>query len=144
MKKIAIVCLFAITAALAFADAELDMYTFLYDGSQTQLEQLAILQNMAEANISGAGDFYAKALSRLVGGYSNIRTATVTERSAASEQAKLLAGFFGDRKKHRIGPGPLADIYRFSAKRSAGKSRSPDGARQDTGQRIFPQGERGA
>ena len=98
MKKIAIVCLFAITAALAFADAELDMYTFLYDGSQTQAEQLSILQSMAEANISGAGDFYAKALSRLVGGYSNIRTATVTERNAASEQAKLLAGFLGTEK----------------------------------------------
>ncbi|MDR2479711.1 MAG: hypothetical protein LBD48_10430 [Treponema sp.] len=98
MKKIAIVCVFAMTAALVCADAELDMYTFLYDGSQTQSEQLAILQSMAEANVSGAGDFYAKALTRLVAGYSNIRTATVTERSAASEQAKLRAGFVGTEK----------------------------------------------
>jgi hypothetical protein len=98
MKKIAIVCVFAITAALVSADAELDMYTFLYDGSQTQVEQLAILQGMAEANISGAGGFYAKALTRLIAGYSNIRTATVTERNAASEQAKLLANFVGAEK----------------------------------------------
>jgi hypothetical protein len=98
MKKIAIVCVLTIVAALAFADAELDMYTFLYNNSQTNSEQLAILQSMTEANISGAGDFYAKALNRLVSEYSNVRTASVTERNAASEQAKLLAGFVGTEK----------------------------------------------
>ena len=98
MKKIAIVCLLALAGAFVFADAELDMYAYLYNNSQTNSEQLAILQSMAEANISGAGDFYARALTRLVTGYSNVRTASVTERTAASEQAKLLAGFVGAEK----------------------------------------------
>jgi hypothetical protein len=100
MKKIAVVCLLIIAAAFAFADTELDMYTFLYDSAQTYSEQLAILQSVVEAKPSGAGDFYATALNRLVTGYSNIRSPT--ERNAASEQAKILASFLGAEKNTAV------------------------------------------
>lgn len=98
MKKNVFVCVLMFAASLVFADPDLDLYSFLYDGSDSHTEQLAILQSMIEADLSGAGDFYARALTRLVAGYSNLRTANSTERSAANEQARLLANLVGAEK----------------------------------------------
>jgi hypothetical protein len=109
MKKIAIVCLLTVTVMPVFADAELDMYAYLYEYAANYAEQLAIVQSMAEANISGAGDFYAKALNRLVSGYANLRALNVTERNAASEQAKLLANLVGAAQN----PASARDLWRI-------------------------------
>jgi hypothetical protein len=95
MKKICMLCALTLTAFMAFGDSELDMYSYLYDNAQTNSEQLAILQSMAEAKVSGGGDFYAKALGRLVAGYGNVRTGNAIERQAAGEQARLLANSIG-------------------------------------------------
>jgi hypothetical protein len=98
MKKNGFVCVLMFAAVVVFADPDLDLYSFLYDGSDSHTEQLAILQSMIEADLSGAGDFYARALTRLVAGYSNLRTANSTERNAANEQARLLANLVGAAK----------------------------------------------
>jgi hypothetical protein len=51
---------------------------------------------MAEARLTGAGEFYAKALSRLVTEYMNIKDDT--ERGYAAEQAKILSVLLGTEK----------------------------------------------
>jgi HEAT repeat protein len=51
---------------------------------------------MAEAKLTGAGEFYAKALRRLVSEYNNIRN--VTEKNAAAEQAMILSALLGAEK----------------------------------------------
>jgi hypothetical protein len=67
---------------------------------------LALLQNVAELKISGAGEFYAGALHRLVTGYQNIKD--VTEKSAADEQILLLAELLGNEKYNAAAP----DLWR--------------------------------
>jgi cellobiose-specific phosphotransferase system component IIA len=97
MKRIFTIILLALVVVGGFADSEdLEIYTYLYEGALTQAEQLALLQNVAELKISGAGEFYAGALNRLVTGYQNIRD--VTEKSAADEQVLLLAELLGNEK----------------------------------------------
>jgi cellobiose-specific phosphotransferase system component IIA len=108
MKRIITTVLLLAAAVFGFAGPEdLEIYTYLYDGALTNSEQLAILQNVEELNITGAGEFYAGALRRLVTGYQNIRD--VTERSAADEQAVLLARLLGDEKYSAAAP----DLWRM-------------------------------
>ena len=98
MKKL-IICFILITAAAAAgfsATEEVQVYEYLYNASPTHSGQLDILQNMAESRLSGAGEFYAKALRKLVGEYRNIRD--VTEKNAADEQAMLLSALLGAEK----------------------------------------------
>jgi hypothetical protein len=82
---------------MAFADSEeLAMYTYLYNSSETHAAQLDLLENMAEQKLSGAGEFYGKALRRLVSEYKNIHDST--EKMAADDQAVLLAQLVGQEK----------------------------------------------
>ena len=98
MKKITIACLFILTGILCFAASEeLEMYTYLYSNSRTHEDQLMLLQGMEEMKISGAGEFYANALARLVSDYPNIRSGTA-EKFYAENQAILLAGLVGREK----------------------------------------------
>ena len=101
MKKIIAICLLIYAALvcghMAFAEEDdLEMYSFLYGISETNTDQLKILETMRDQNISGAGDFYAKALHRLVNGYSNIVGAT--QLDAADKQAVILSIFVGNEK----------------------------------------------
>ena len=98
MRKIVIaIALTVIAAALCFAvTEEIDVYAFLYRNSPSHLAQLDILRHMAEARLTGAGEFYAQALRSLVSGYTNIRD--VTERNAADEQAIILSALLGAEK----------------------------------------------
>ena len=98
MKKIIICFLLMAAAATAgfSATEEVQVYEYLYNASPTHSGQLDILQNMAESRLTGAGEFYAKALRKLVGEYKNIRD--VTERNAADEQAMLLSALLGAEK----------------------------------------------
>jgi HEAT repeat protein len=99
--------LLTISAAWAFASSEeLEIYTYLYSGSLTNSEQLAILQNVEKLKVSGAGEFYAGALRRLVTNYQNIKN--VTERSAANDQAVLLSRLLGLEKHTSAAP----DLWR--------------------------------
>jgi hypothetical protein len=98
MKKL--ICCFILIAAVAAAGfsatEEVQVYEYLYNASPTHSGQLDILQNMAEFRLTGAGEFYAKALRKLVSEYRNIRD--VTEKNAADEQAMLLSALLGAEK----------------------------------------------
>jgi hypothetical protein len=104
MKKVLMVLLLmCFVSALVFSGSEeIDVYRYLYRNSEKNIDQLDILQNMAEAKLTGAGEFYAWALRQLVLRYKNIisskdRDAT-TEKYAADEQAKILAALLGAEK----------------------------------------------
>jgi hypothetical protein len=97
MKKILTVCVLIQAAVLVFAGSEeLEMYTYLYNSAETHAAQLDLLENMAEQKLTGAGEFYGTALRRLVSEYKNINNAT--ERTAADDQAILLAQLVGQEK----------------------------------------------
>jgi hypothetical protein len=104
MKKVLMVLLLmCFVSALVFSGTEeIDVYRYLDRNSEKNIDQLDILQNMAEAKLTGAGEFYAWALRQLVLRYKNIisskdRDAT-TEKYAADEQAKILAALLGAEK----------------------------------------------
>jgi len=98
MKKLINLLILTVAVATAgfSATEEVQVYEYLYNASPTHSGQLDILQNMAESRLSGAGEFYAKALRKLVSEYKNIRD--VTERNAADEQAMLLSALLGAEK----------------------------------------------
>jgi len=84
---------------------------------------------MAESRLSGAGEFYAKALRKLVGEYKNIKD--VTERNAADEQAMLLSALLGAEKYTQAAPdlwlvvdGFTAPLVKSEAMMALGKIRA--------------------
>jgi len=96
-KTLVVLLLICFVPVLVFPGSEeVDVYAYLYRASLTNSAQLDILQNMAEAKLTGAGEFYAWALRRLVSEYSNIKNST--ERNAAAEQAMILAALLGAEK----------------------------------------------
>ena len=115
MKKLIILLvLITFAAAFGFAGAEeVDIYAYLYNASLTNSAQLDILQQMAEAKLTGAGEFYAKALRRLVSEYKNIRN--VTEKNAADEQAMILSALLGAEKYTQAAPDLWLVVEAFSA-----------------------------
>lgn len=97
MKRCMVIVLLLAAASIGFADSEeLDIYTYLYDGAITVTDQLGILQSVAELGISGAGDFYARALTRLIREYPTIRDSL--ERESADNAVILLAECLGNEK----------------------------------------------
>ena len=107
MKKFTVVCLLIFACAFCFAASEeLEMYKFLYTNTQTHEDQLALLQGMAEMKISGAGEFYANALTRLIQNFPNISGAN--EKMYAENQAILLANLIGQEKYS----GAAGDLWR--------------------------------
>jgi hypothetical protein len=96
-KTIIVLLLICFVSVLGFSGTEeVDVYAYLYRTSLTNSAQLDILQNMAEAKLTGAGEFYASALRRLVSEYSNIKNST--EKNAAAEQAMILSALLGAEK----------------------------------------------
>jgi hypothetical protein len=85
---------------------ELALYTDLYNNADTINDQLLILQEVRDANISGSGNFYAAALSRLLSEYPNVRTPN--DRNAADECARLLVNLLGTEKNAALG----GDLWR--------------------------------
>jgi len=104
MKKVLLVLLLmCFVSALVFSgQEEIDVYRYLYRNSEKSIDQLDILQNMAEAKLTGAGEFYAWALRQLVQKYKNILNSkekdATTEKYAADEQAKILSALLGAEK----------------------------------------------
>ena len=114
MKKFVVSCVLIIAlAAAGFAVEDVGMYEYLYNATLTNMAQLDILRNMSQARPSGAADFYVKALRRLLSEYKNIRT--VTERSAADEQAILLSALLGEEKHAPAAPDLWLVVDGFSA-----------------------------
>jgi hypothetical protein len=114
MKKLFILfTLLAVAAVFGFAGAEeVDVYAYLYNASLSNSAQLDILQSMAEAKLTGAGEFYATALRRLISEYKNVRN--VTERNAAAEQAMILAALLGVEKYTQAAPDLWLVVEAFS------------------------------
>jgi hypothetical protein len=101
------VCMLIGAAVLGFADSgDLDVYSQIYNGTNSQQEKLGVLQPIHEENISGAGEFYARSLQSLIGGYQNVRGAT--EINAANEQLILLAAQVGAERQ----TASAADLWR--------------------------------
>ncbi|MDR0455373.1 MAG: hypothetical protein LBH20_01650 [Treponema sp.] len=115
MKKLTLTFILMITTAvLSFAAQEdVDVYAYLYNAALTNSAQLDILQNMSEARLSGAGDFYSKALRKLLAEYRNIKN--VTERNAADEQAMLLSALLGSEKYTQAASDLWLIVEEFSA-----------------------------
>jgi HEAT repeat protein len=86
----------AISTALFAQSEELGMYTYLYKEASTLVDRLGILQNTAEANLSGSEEFFAQALEDLLEEYPNIRS--VNDRAAADATARFLAQVLGEKK----------------------------------------------
>jgi hypothetical protein len=112
-KAIIVLLLLCFVSALGFSGTEeVDVYAYLYRTSITNSAQLDILQNMAEAKLTGAGEFYASALRRLVSEYSNIKNAT--EKNAAAEQAMILSALLGAEKYTPAAPDLWLVVDGFS------------------------------
>ena len=115
MKKLGVILVLMIAAAaLSFAATEeVQVYEFLYNAAPTNAGQLDILQNMAESRLTGAGEFYAKALRKLISEYNNIKD--VTQRNAADEQATLLSALLGAEKYTQAAADLWLVVDTFSA-----------------------------
>jgi len=115
MKKLSFIFVLMMSAAMvSFAASEdVDVYAYLYNTAVNNSSQLDILQNMSEARLSGAGDFYAKALRKLLSEYKNIKD--VTQRNAADEQAILLSSMLGGEKYTQAAADLWLVVEGFSA-----------------------------
>ena len=131
MKKLVVILVLMIAAAaLSFAATEeVQVYEFLYNAAPNNAGQLDILQSMVESRLTGAGEFYAKALRKLVSEYNNIKD--VTQRNAADEQAMLLATLLGAEKYTQaasdlwlVAEGFAAPLVKAEALMALGKIRA--------------------
>jgi hypothetical protein len=115
MKKFTIVfILIFATAVLGFSSSEeVQVYEYLYNTAPNHQGQLDILQNMSQARLTGAGEFYAKALRKLLADYKNIKDNT--ERTAAEDQAMLLAALLGAEKYTQAAPDLWLVVDAFAA-----------------------------
>ena len=115
MKKLIIILVLIISVAmLGFAASEeVQVYAYLYNAAPTHAGQLDILQNMVESRLTGAGEFYASVLRKLLAEYKTIRD--VTERNAADEQAMLLSALLGAEKYTQAAADLWLVVDTFSA-----------------------------
>ena len=115
MKKLGVILVLMVAAAvLGFAASEeVQVYEYLYNAAPTNAGQLDILQNMVQSRLTGAGEFYAKALRKLVSEYKNIKD--VTQRDAADEQAMLLSALLGAEKYTPAASDLWLVVQEFSA-----------------------------
>jgi len=98
MKKIVVLALLVVfTMVSVFASPEeVAVYRHLYNNAPSVSAQLDLLRAMAEMDLTGAGEFYAEALRRLVSTYRNITN--VTEKNSAAEQVIILSDLLGAEK----------------------------------------------
>lgn len=103
MKRIWLAAVF-FAAAFAAGAQELDVYAMIYRNSANQAERYAVLRNVAEAKLAGAGSLFAEALAQLLLEQPNFRTAA--ERETADASARLLCSLLGE-SKHAASAGDL-------------------------------------
>jgi hypothetical protein len=94
MKRIIITLGLAVMALTAYASEELDIYTMLYKDATSAAERFAVLRNVAESNLSGAGSLYAEALTRLLQEQPTFKT--TAEKETADSSARLLSKLLGE------------------------------------------------
>jgi len=84
-------------AVLAFAAGEdVEIYEMHYNAELTHVGQLEILRDMEKTQPSGATEFYARALRKLVSEYTDIKGNN--EKKAADEKAIILVSQLGAAK----------------------------------------------
>ncbi|MDR0389587.1 MAG: HEAT repeat domain-containing protein [Spirochaetaceae bacterium] len=93
MKRFVCVLLVMIGGFSAFADEEIELYTYLYNAAVNPMDKLGVLRLVVESEPSGAGEFYASALNQLVTTEMNWQTAT--DREIADELAIQLSTLVG-------------------------------------------------
>lgn len=86
----------ALSVASAYANEELDVYTSIYRMATTPAERYAVLRNVADAKVSGAGALYAEALTDLLVTYPTIKSNS--DRETADANARLLVTLLGESK----------------------------------------------
>jgi hypothetical protein len=96
MKRFAVALAYLSVAAFGFSSEDLDVYTWIYHASSSPAERYSVLKNVAEAEISGAGELYAIALSQLLMDLPGLKT--VAERDSADSLARLLSNLLGKDK----------------------------------------------
>jgi hypothetical protein len=97
MKKHIILFCMMTAAVLAFAAGEdVEIYELHYNAELTHVGQLEILRDMEKTQPSGATEFYARALRKLVSEYTDIKGNN--EKKAADEKAIILVSQLGAAK----------------------------------------------
>ncbi|MDR0590168.1 MAG: hypothetical protein LBG25_06445, partial [Spirochaetaceae bacterium] len=91
---------------------DLATYAYLYNGAETISDQLGILQQVKEANLSDSEEFFANALGRLLSDYPTIQA--TKERAAADTSARFLAEVLGDKKYAAAGRNLWRTVEVFS------------------------------
>jgi hypothetical protein len=95
---------------------DLEIYMFLYENSRTVTDQYNIMVVLQTRKLAGAGDFYAKAFTRLVNQIPNIqRSAPAAEKAAADDLAQTLALLLGDEKYARSADDLWRAVGAFSS-----------------------------
>jgi hypothetical protein len=97
MKRFILFVLLSFTGVAVFAQSEeLAMWSEEFDRAVTIAEQLSIITTAEAGNYTGAEEFYAKALHRLIVEYPNISPSAIKERDDADTMASKLAPRLGD------------------------------------------------
>jgi len=98
MKKHIILFCMIMAAVWGFAAPgdTIEIYELHYDAELTHAGQLEILQEMAKTQPANATEFYARALRKLVGEYTDIKRDN--EKKAADEKGLILAAQLGAAK----------------------------------------------
>jgi HEAT repeat protein len=99
-----------VPAALVAQD--LDFYTQQFDSAVTIQDQFGIVRSVAEEG-SGADEFYAHALDRLLSEYPNISASAVSERRTADDMVKLLCQQLGEAEYTGAGPNLWRAVENF-------------------------------
>jgi hypothetical protein len=93
-KHIILFCMITVAVwGFAAPGDTIEIYELHYDAELTHAGQLVILQEMAETQPANATEFYAKALRKLVGEYTDIKRGQ--EKIDADEQGLILAKQLG-------------------------------------------------
>jgi hypothetical protein len=111
---LSLICCIALTGFAASAE-DLEIYTYLYENSRTIPDQLGILTVLQTLKLNGAGEFYAKALNRLVIQYPTILSGPTVEKLAADDLAQALAALVGEEKYTAAAPDLWRTVGAFSS-----------------------------
>jgi hypothetical protein len=116
MKRyVVLLLLLPVSLGLFAQSEEMEMYTYLYNGANTVVEQLGVLQNVVDANISDTGDFFPKALTRILREYPDVqRGNSSTEKAAADATVRLLSNVLAEAQYAAAGQDLWRVVQNFS------------------------------
>jgi hypothetical protein len=113
MKRFILFVLLSFTGMTVFAQSEeLAMWSEEFDRAVTIAEQLNIITTVEAGNYTGAEEFYAKALHRLIVEYPNITA--IKEKDSADTVARKLASKLGDAKYNAASADLWQTVVYFS------------------------------